>query len=86
MFLSDHDAEQVIASLLIILRVADKRALTSDTIVTGHISSLHFTGQAKSTVGNGTSSNGDPMTSAVTIEEAPIEPNDGIETTGDKFS
>ena len=38
----NRDDEQVIAPFLIILRVANRRALTSETIVSGNIGSLHF--------------------------------------------
>lgn len=40
----------VIAPFLIILRVANQRALTSDNIVTGNITPIHFENQEKTTV------------------------------------
>jgi len=43
--------KQVIAALLIIQRVADRSALTSDTIVTGNISSFQIGSRGES-VGN----------------------------------
>jgi hypothetical protein len=52
--LSDHGDEQVIAPFLIILRVANRSALTSDTIISGNVGSLQFRGQEKSTSGIGT--------------------------------
>lgn len=42
---------QVIAPLLIIQRVANRSALTSDTIVTGHIISFHDRGRGESVGG-----------------------------------
>ena len=39
---SDYSGGQVIAPLLIILRVANQRALTSETIMTGNIDSMRF--------------------------------------------
>lgn len=45
----------MIAPFLIVLRVADRRALTSETIVSVNIGSMHFRSQGKSTeVGNET--------------------------------
>ena len=73
MLLSNHPDEQVIASLLIILRVANKSALTSDTIAPGSISSIHFTGRGRPTGGNGTVSDGHPTNSTGTNEGAPGE-------------
>lgn len=43
---------QVISPFLIILRVANRRALTSDAIVSGNVSSLRFDGQGKLTGGS----------------------------------
>lgn len=51
---SNHGGEQAIAPFLIILRVADRRALTSETIVSGNLGSIHFRSQGKSTVDDGT--------------------------------
>lgn len=45
---------QVIALFLITLRVANKSALTSKSIVSGNISSLHFDAQGESTTGDET--------------------------------
>lgn len=39
---SNHEGEQVISPFLIILRVANRKALTSDTIISGSIGSMHF--------------------------------------------
>jgi hypothetical protein len=56
--LSDHDDKQVIAPFLIVLRVANRRALTGDTIVSGDLGSIHFKSQGESTDGDETLSNG----------------------------
>ena len=50
--------EQVIAPLLIIRRVANKSALTRDTVVSGRTSSLKFWTQGKSTGGSSSLSDG----------------------------
>lgn len=53
--------EQVIAPFLIVLRVANKKALTSEAIITGHVSSMHFGNRAAESVdGNGTLPGGHP--------------------------
>jgi len=49
---------QAIAPFLIVLRVANRSALTSDTIVSGTVGSTHFRSQRESTVGVGTHSDG----------------------------
>jgi hypothetical protein len=51
---SDHGDEQVIAPLLIILRVANRSALTRETIVSGNIGSIHFKSEEKSADGDWT--------------------------------
>ena len=43
--MSNTGIEQVIAPLLIILRVANRTALTSEAIVTGHVDPIRFAGQ-----------------------------------------
>jgi hypothetical protein len=52
-WLSNRGDEQVIAPFLIILRVANRSALTSDTITSGKVGSLHFKSEGKSTSDNG---------------------------------
>lgn len=47
----NHGDKQVIAPFLITLRMANQTALTSDTIISGNIGSLHFQGTEKSTDG-----------------------------------
>ena len=51
---SCDDDGQVIASLLIIQRVANRSALTSSTIAPGSISSFKVRSRGESTVGGGT--------------------------------
>lgn len=63
----------MIAPFLIVLRVADRRALTSETIVTGNIGSIHFRSQGKSTVGNETLPDDHPASSTDTREETSRE-------------
>jgi len=50
--LSDTAIGQVIAPLLIIQRVANQSALTSSTIVSGHVNSLHVRSRGVSTGGS----------------------------------
>lgn len=71
--LSNHRGEQVIAPLLITLRVASRRALTSEAIVSGNIGSIHFNSEGKSTVGNGTLSDEHPVGSTDTHEDTSDE-------------
>lgn len=53
-WLSNHGDRQVIAPFLIILRVSNRSALTSDTIISGNVGSMQFEGEGESTSGNGT--------------------------------
>lgn len=69
--LSNRGYTQVIAPYLIILRVANQRALTSDTI-TGSIGSIRFRSQA-TTDGDGSVPDGDLVTSVEVNGEAPGE-------------
>ena len=50
---------QVIGPYLIILRVTDRRALTSETIASGSIGSIHFTNQRSSASDYGTLPDGE---------------------------
>jgi hypothetical protein len=52
--LPSNRGKQVIAPYLVILRVANRSALTSDTIASGVTGSLHFASQASSTDSSGT--------------------------------
>ena len=52
--------EQVIAPLLIVLRVANKSALTSNTVASGHISEFKAQTQGELASGSGVPPGGDP--------------------------
>ena len=56
--------EQVIAPLLIVLRVANKSALTSNTVASGHISEFKAQTQGELASGTGTPLGGDLMSPA----------------------
>ena len=60
MWTSNHDDKQVIATFLIILRVANRSSLTSQTI-TGSNNSIHFRRQGNSTGRNEPLSDTYPM-------------------------
>ena len=55
--------EQVVAPLLIILRVANRSALTSSTIASGHISGLKALSREESTDAGGILPTGMPVSS-----------------------
>ena len=79
---SDRDDEQVITPLLIILRVANRKALTRDAIVSGNVSALHFGSEGKSTDGDFTLSDGNHAVSSIgVIEVAPEELSAGGDIT-----
>jgi hypothetical protein len=50
---SNHGDKQVIAPFLIILRVAKRRALTAEVIVSGDLGSIQFGSRGESVGGNG---------------------------------
>ena len=77
--LSNNGGAQVIAPFLIILRVADRRVLTSEIIVSGNIGSIHFRSEGKSTVGNGSFPDGGPVGSTDVHGETPQELGPGTE-------
>ena len=70
-FLSDHGNKQVIAPFLIILRVANQRSLTGDSIVPRNISSLHFGSKWKSSGRHDTLPSGYSMDSTDVDEKTP---------------
>ena len=82
--LSNRSDEQVIAPFLIVLRVANRTAITSKAIVSGNIGSMRFESQGnESTDGGVTVPDGDPVGSVkadgentgelgVVIEEVPL--------------
>ena len=71
--LSDRSYVQVIAPFLIILRVANRRALTSDIITSGATSTILFGSQGESTDDDGTLTDGDPIFRVEAIGEIPNE-------------
>ena len=77
--LSNHKCEQAIASLLIVLRVANRRALTSKSITPGNIGSIHFRSGGVSTGGE-TLPDGHPVSRVETNGEVSGEFGGGIET------
>jgi len=74
---------QVIAPLLIIQRVASKKALTSDTLATGHVSSFKFRSQVESMSGSDTSPGKYHMGSVDRYGKNPGELGIEVETTVD---
>ena len=74
--------EQVIAPLLIIQRVANKSALTSNT-VTGRISSFKAGSRGTSMGSSGALPSGDSMSSVDDGQTSSCEFEVGIETTND---
>ena len=71
--LTDQCGEQIIAPFLIVLRVANRSALTSDDIVSGNPVSIHFRSQERSTAGSDTLTN-----------ESSAGPMDDGETSGER--
>lgn len=48
--MSNRDIEQVISPMLIILRVANRRAVTRETFIAGNIGSMQFRSHGSATV------------------------------------
>ena len=71
--LSKHSYEQVIAPFLIILRVANQTALTSNAIVSGNDDSIHLRSRGRSTSVNGSFQDENPASSPVVYGKAPSE-------------
>ena len=74
---------QVIAPFLVILRVANRKALTSETILSGTAGSIQFNPQMKPSAGNGTLADRYPTSSMDTYGETPGELEVGAEITID---
>ena len=85
MLLSDHDDEQVIAPFLIILRLANRSALTSDAIVSGNIGTIEFRSQGRSGVSDVTVPDVYPMCPTEAGKECPGELSAGAEKTIDLY-
>ena len=64
---SNQGVKQAIAPLLIILRVANRRALTSNTVTSGGIGSMRFWSQGESTVGGEPLADGDHSNTTDTV-------------------
>ena len=78
--MSDDDDKQCIAPFLIVLRVANRTALTSEAVVSGSISSIRFRTQGELTGGDGSLLNGNPTHSASDAHgEAPGEHDTGAD-------
>ena len=78
---SNHHVEQVIAPLLIVLRVANRKALTSEAIVSGNIGSIRFRSQGESADDSGTVAYEYPTGSVGTDGGNPSGLPDGSEDT-----
>ena len=83
--ISNHSDQKVISPFLIILRVANQTALTTDTIATGNIKidPLHFMSHGGSN-GQDAPSEGYPVTGIHTSEESSGERDVRVETTFDE--
>ena len=86
-FLRFHDAgilprwkSQVIASYLVILRVANRRAFTSDTVASKNGGSMHFRTQEESLDGNWTIHDENPM---IWVEKNGEKDRDSLEDLDD---
>jgi len=77
---------QVIAPFLIVRRVADRRALTSDVIISGDPGSIRFRSQAESTRGDEILADDSPTSSTNTPGEIPQMLGAGAETAIDEFA
>ena len=91
MFLSNDDVKQCIAPFLIVLRVANRTALTSETVASGNIGSIRFRSQGESTGMDGTLSDGNPRVYSAsgpdtTRGETPGEFDTGDENTIEEVS
>jgi hypothetical protein len=71
--------KQVIAPFLIIIRVANRSALTSSTIVSGNVGSIHFRSHGKSTGENVTLPDDHSVSSVNAYEGAPGALGVGVE-------
>ena len=75
---NDND-EQCIAPFLIVLRVANRTALTSEAVVSGNVGSIRFKSQGESTGVDGTFLDGNPVSSTDEHSEAPGEHDSAAE-------
>jgi hypothetical protein len=77
---SNHSSDQVIASYLIILRVANRSALTSEAVASENVGSIRFRSAGGTTGGNETLPDGHAMSFVETSGEASGELGIGVET------
>ena len=77
----DRCGKQVIAPFLIILRAAKPRALTSGSINSAGIGSIHFKSQGQSTGDNWTSPDKDPVNSTEADGSTPGDKGPGAKST-----
>ena len=84
--MSNYDGVQVIAPYLIILRVANRKALTSNMFSSGSraVGSIRFASQGGSAGDDRSLPNGDPERSVGIIGKVPSEPEAGVENTFDE--
>jgi hypothetical protein len=82
-WLSDRDCKQVIATFLIIIRVANRSTSPNITIISGDISSIHFGSQGGLTSGDGVPPDGCPATFMGGCGKIPAEAGIVVETTVD---
>jgi hypothetical protein len=69
----------------VIIRVVNQSALTSNTIATGTVGSIHFASQGKSTVGNVTLPDAHPTSSVASYGEILDKSDVAAETTTSRF-
>ena len=78
-FLSNRGFEQVIAPFLITLRVANRTALTSKSLVSADLSAIHFESRGKVTDGDETLAYGTTVcTSSMDVNDQPETPSPDI--------
>ena len=74
---------QVIAPLFVVHRVANKSALTSESLASGRMSTFKARSRGEPTDGSGAVPGGDPASSADERGMNTGEPRVGVETTND---
>lgn len=77
--MSDNFVEQVIAPLLIIQRVANRKALTSESLASGAIDSIRFKSRGNSSGGTGSLPGGYAMGSKGVYGKSPSDLSGGID-------
>ena len=84
--MSNYDGVQVIAPYLIILRVANRKALTSNMLSSGSgaVGSIRFASQGGSTGDDGSLPDGNPEQLMGMNDRVPSESDAGVENTIDE--